>query len=89
MFNKVNSGDCVIDTPLQFAQYANKICESITSLYVSVDHLLEEPEDVKNAKPIPDTIQVRKAIRRMNVSCFAVDLFRPTTPSGTLKHAIK
>ena len=42
---------------------------------MSVDHLLEEPEDVKNAKPIPDTLQVHKGIRRMDVSCFAIDFF--------------
>ena len=42
---------------------------------MSVDHLLEEPEDVKNAKTIPDTLQVHKAIRRMHISCFAIDFF--------------
>ena len=52
----------MIDTPLEFAQYANEICKSITLLYMSVDHLLEEPEDVKYAKPIPDTLQVCKAM---------------------------
>ena len=40
-----------------------------------VDHLLKEQEDVKNAKPIPDTLQIHKAIRRMNISCFAMDFF--------------
>ena len=43
---------------------------------MSVDYLLEERKDVKNAKPIPDTLQVYKAIRRMDISCFAVGFFR-------------
>ena len=63
VLKKVRSGHCIIDSPLQFAQYANEICESITSLYMSVDYLLEELEDVKNAKPIPDTLQVYKAVK--------------------------
>ena len=32
---------------------------------MSADHLLEEPEDVKNVKPIPDTLQVHKAIKAL------------------------
>lgn len=48
VFQKVKSGHYIIDTPLPFAQYTNEICESITSLYKSVDHLLEGLEDVKN-----------------------------------------
>ena len=43
---------------------------------MSVDHLLEESEDVKNAKPMSDTIQVHKAIRCMDISCFAINFFR-------------
>ena len=43
---------------------------------MSVDYLFEEPEDVKNAKPIPDTFQVHKAIRCMDISCFAIAFFR-------------
>ena len=43
---------------------------------MNVDHLLEESEDVKNAKPMSDAIQVHKAIRRMDISCFAINFFR-------------
>ena len=35
---------------------------------MSVDHLLEEPEDVKYAKPIPDTLQVYKAMGEVGVN---------------------
>ena len=48
----------------------------ITSLYMSVDHLLEKPVDVKNVKPIPDMVQVHKAIRLMDISCNTIDFFR-------------
>ena len=63
-------------TPLQFAQYANEICESVTSLNMSVGHLLEKPEDVKYVKPVTDRLQVHKDIRRMDISSFANDFFR-------------
>ena len=43
---------------------------------MSVDRLLEEPEDVKYVKPIPDTPKVHKSIIRMDISCFAIDFFR-------------
>ena len=48
---------------------------------MSVDHLLEEQEDVTNAKPIPYKLQVHKAIRRIDIRCFA-------TPSVTVKPAV-
>ena len=35
---------------------------------MSVDHLLEEPEDVKYANPIPDTLQVCKAVGVVGVN---------------------
>ena len=43
---------------------------------MSVDHLLEEPEYVKNVKPIPDAPKVHRSIIRMDISCFAIDFFR-------------
>ena len=48
---------------------------------MSLDHLLEEQEDVTNAKPIPYKLQVHKAIRRIDIRCFA-------TPSVTVKPAV-
>ena len=39
---------------------------------MSVDHLLEETEGLKNAKQIPDILQVHKAIGHMDVSCFEI-----------------
>ena len=39
---------------------------------MSVDHLLEKMEGLKNAKPIPDILQVHTAIRHMDVSYFAI-----------------
>ena len=74
-FKKVKFGHCIIDATLQITQYTNEICESIISLDISVNHLLEKPEDVKNVKPIPDTIQVYKVIRCMNISCFAIEFY--------------
>ena len=49
---------------------------ALHELNLSVDHVLEEPEDVKNVRPIPGTIQVHKAIRRVDIVCYAIDFFR-------------
>ena len=48
---------------------------ALSGLNMSVDHLLEEPEDVENARPIPDTLQVHKPIRRMNIYYLAMGFF--------------
>ena len=55
----------------------NMLTKSVSSYYFikSVDHFLQKPEDVKNAKPIPDTLQAHKSIRHMDKSCFAITFF--------------
>ena len=78
VIKKVKSNHCIIDSPLQFAQNVNKICESTASLNmitVSIFYLLEQLEGVKDEKPNPDTVQRHKTIRRMNISCFSIDFF--------------
>ena len=56
VFKRVKYSHCIIDSPLQFAQYTNEICESITSLYMSVDDKLEEPEVEFECRPLPHPI---------------------------------
>ena len=41
---------------------------------MSVGDLLE-PEDVENAKSIPDMLQVHKSIKLIDRSCFAISFF--------------
>ena len=48
VFRRVLAGDAVINTPEQFASYANKVCQ-IDSLYLSQDEIPVEPDDVQNA----------------------------------------
>ena len=55
---------------------------------MSVDHLLEKPEDVKNAKPIPATLQVHQAIRRMDINCFTIDFFSFKFRCRPLPHSL-
>ena len=70
----------------------NMPTKSVSSYYFikSVDHFLQKPEDVKNAKPIPDTLQAHKSIRHMDKSCFAITFLvyvrKKTTnkPNGTV-----
>ena len=47
----------------------------LSGLNICVDHLLEEPKDVENARPILDALQAHKPVRRRNISSFAISFF--------------
>ena len=53
VYRDVIPGKCVIDTPKQFAEYAERSVKGITSL-----HLLKEPEDIESSPRITDTLQI-------------------------------
>ena len=44
------SEKCTINTPEQFAEYADRSIEGITSLYPPFEEVLKEPDDVDNWK---------------------------------------
>ena len=46
VYRDVMSGKCVIDTPKQVAEYADKAVTSITSLYLPADVLIE-PDNIE------------------------------------------
>ena len=46
VFHKVLSGEVVIDSPKEFAQYANQICH-VNSLYLPTAEIPGEPEDIQ------------------------------------------
>ena len=47
-FRKVKSGNAVIDSP-KFVDYASQLVPSITSLYLPVEEIIEEPKETARA----------------------------------------
>ena len=52
------SGKTVIDTPKPFAEHADKAVKGITSLYLSTEEVLIEPDDIEVSPRIEDIIQI-------------------------------
>ena len=68
----VISRKCVIDTPKQFAKYAESAVKGITSLYLPTKEVLKEPDDIGNSLRITDTLQTHKVKRCFDIRkvCF-------------------
>ena len=62
VYRRVLTGDIVIDTHKQFANFAQEVC-NVDSLFLPDESLIEEPEQIKHAKPIPHTLQKHKVVR--------------------------
>ena len=62
VYRRVMSGDIVINHAKEFATFANDITK-VESLYLLSDEVMKEPEEVKNAKKIPNTLQIHKVVR--------------------------
>ena len=62
------SGKCVIDTPQQFADQADKtVTGGIKSLYLPEEEVLVEPEDLEKTPRIKDTLQVHMVRRFLDI----------------------
>ena len=66
MFLDVKSGKCTITSPEEFAEFANKRLESITTLYLPRCELFVEPSEVSKAPKIAQTLQVHKVVRHFS-----------------------
>ena len=51
-------GKCVIETSMQFAQHDDKAVKDMTSLYLSAEDVLIEPDNIKVSPRIKDTLQI-------------------------------
>ena len=60
IYRDAMSGKCVIDTPKQFAEYAESAVKGITSFYLLIKEVLKEPDDIGNSPRITDTLQIHK-----------------------------
>ena len=66
VFRDVKSGKCLINTPKDFAMYADQKITAITTIYLPQEEVFEEPDEIKFAPKIPETLQVHKIIRRIS-----------------------
>ena len=66
VFQHVKSGKIVISKPSEFSFRANRITPSITTIYMPVDDVPDEPEEVANSPAIPGTLKIHKIVRKLN-----------------------
>ena len=66
VFRHVKSNKIKISNAHDFAKYADSIVKGITSLYMAIDEVILEPEDVEKAPAIRGTLQIHKVIRKFN-----------------------
>jgi len=58
VYRDTMSGKCFINTPMEFAEYADKTVKGITSLYLPADEVLVEPDDIEMSPKIKDTLKI-------------------------------
>ena len=77
MYRKVMSNKSLIKNAKDFAEYANKTINSITSIYMPTNELLTQPNNIENDPRIPETFSIHKVTRSFNEDniCF-MDFFR-------------
>ena len=77
VFRDVMSNKCLIKNAKDFAEYANKTINGITSIYIPINGLLTEPDNIDNASKIPETLSIHKVTRSFNEDNICViDFFR-------------
>ena len=63
VYRDLMSGKCVIDMPKEFAEYAEKAVQGITSLYLPSQDVLVKPGDIDVSPKIHETLQVHMVKR--------------------------
>ena len=77
VYRDVMPNKCLIKNAKDFAEYANKTINGITSIYMPINELLMEPENIENTPKILETLSIHKVARNFNkdIICF-IDFFR-------------
>ena len=57
---------CVIKSPNEFSNYANKVVNGITSLYLPEDDLLTKVDHIEEVLKIPETLSIHMLVRNFN-----------------------
>ena len=66
VFRDVKSEKVNIENAEHFATYVNRILNGITSVYMPLDDVLNEPDDTGNAPKIVGTLEIHKIVRSFN-----------------------
>ena len=66
IFRHVKSKKCVINGAKDFAEYANKIINGISCLYLAENEIMAEPQDIEASPKIKRTLKVHKVLRTYN-----------------------
>ena len=66
IFQHVKSKKCVINGPKDFAEYANKIINGISCLYLAENEIMAEPQNIETSPKIPRTLIVHKVLGTYN-----------------------
>ena len=66
IFQHVKSKKCVINGAKDFAEYANKIINGISCLYLAENEIMAEPQDIETSIEIPRTLKIHKVLRTYN-----------------------
>ena len=66
IFQHVKSKKFVINSAKDFAEYANKIINGISCLYLAENEIMEEPQYIETSPQIPRTLKVHKVLRTYN-----------------------
>ena len=65
VYRRVLPGDVVINTPQEFAEFANQI-SSVDCLFLDKSDVIQEPQKASKATPIPSTLKVHWVSRFRN-----------------------
>ena len=57
---------CVTKSPNEFSNYANKVVNGITSLYLPEDDLLTKVDHIEEVLKIPETLSIHMLVRNFN-----------------------
>ena len=83
VFRKILSNQVVINTPKEFATYADSLLKSINVVYVGDLASGMEEECRRKARPVPGTLKVHHIVRSFkDNSCILT--FRDTSVDGSL-----
>ena len=65
-----------VNSAKDFAEYANKIINGISCLYLAENEIIAEPQDIEMPPNIPGTLKVQKVLTLQTFQrCFNVDFW--------------
>ena len=66
IFQKVKTGQIVVQTPKEFSDVAMKFVPSIITVYLPKSDEIVEPESIHQASSSPETLSIHKFVRQIN-----------------------